>query len=122
MHNNVGFGLGCRACNGNVADDRQLGELLNVVVTLNLVAKHFNEVNQTDRQGNAENQCYEQDDRSLRAYLAINQRIVDNLTLVGCGCKRDRVLLALLQEHKVKTRLNLLLTTNLSEDALLLRS
>jgi tyrosine-protein kinase Etk/Wzc len=108
------------ACNSHIANDRQIGKCLYIVVSLNLITEEVDEEQHTYRQGKSKNKCHKQDDRGLWACLAHNQWIVYKLALVCCSCQRYRVLLALLQQHKVQTRLNLLLTSNLCKHALLL--
>ena len=121
VYHDVCLRLRCLACDSHVADDRQSGEASHILVSFNLVAEEVDEEQYDGRYSQADNQRDEQDDRLLRAYLSERYGVVDELTLVGCSGERDRVLLTLLQEHQVKTRLHLLLSADLVEHTLLLR-
>ena len=110
------------ACHGHVAQDRQVGELHNIVVALYLVTEEAQGNDDKCRDGNAEDKSDEHYHRRLRCYLACKLRVVEQLSLVGCGGKSNRVFLALLQKHEVEARLHFLLAANLCELALLKRS
>ena len=122
VYHDTSLRLNLFACNSHIANDRQIGKFLYIVVSLNLITEEVDEEQHAYRQGKSKNKRHKQDDRSLWACLAHNQWIVYKLALVCCSCQRYRVLLALLQQHKVQTRLNLLLTSNLCKHALLLRT
>ena len=122
MYHDVGFGLGCLAGHGYVGDDGQLGEPLHVIVALDAIAEELEYDENNGGDGQAKNQSNHHDEAALGADLAIHLGHVNELPLVGCGCKRDGVLLALLQQHQVETRLHLLLAAYLAEHALLLGS
>ena len=87
----------------DVSDDRELSQFLYIVVAQNLVAQQFAQVDDTGRDGNTQDECDEQCDDSLRAYLIYEGCRLDDLCLVGGRCQRHGSLLTFLQQHQVKT-------------------
>ena len=121
MHNNVGLCFCCLTCNGYVCKDWQRCEFSHIVMTFNLVAHEVDDEDYASRYGKTQDQGNEHYHWALGAYLAHILRIINQLTLIGCGSKRYRVFLTFLKQHEIQSRLNVLLTSNLCEDALLLR-
>lgn len=121
MHHDVGLALCAVACHCHISENRQCGEFLHIVVTLNLVAEELYQEEDGGRNGDAQYEGDEHDDRALGAYLSAEYRLIDELTFVGCGGKRDGVLLTLLQQHQVKSRLHFLLSAYLCQHSLLFR-
>ena len=72
-------------------------------MSLNLVTEELDEKEDACGDGKTEDESDEHNYRPFGANLSNEQRVVNELALVGCGCKRDRVLLALLEKHKVES-------------------
>ena len=70
MYHDVGLGLGAIAGHSHVGDDRQLGEILHVVVSLNLVAQQLDKEEQTGGNTNTQYKRDEQYDATLRTDFA----------------------------------------------------
>ena len=87
MDDDVGLGLRSTACHSNVGDDRQLSELDDILVSLNLVTEEVDKEENQRRQSQANDECYEEYLTLLRAYLSYEEWQVDELSLIGCGGK-----------------------------------
>ena len=72
-------GAGC----WDVSDYRELCQFLYIVVTQNLAAQQFAQVDDTGRDGCTQDECDEQCDDSLRTYLINEGCRLDDLCLVG---------------------------------------
>ena len=82
VYHDVGLGLGAIAGHSHVGDDGQLGELLHVVVSLNLVAQQLDKEEQTGGNTNAQYKRDEQYDATLRTDFAQYLGSVDELAFV----------------------------------------
>ena len=51
-------------------------------MTFNLIAQELQQVGDEQRNGEAQNQCYQQDDSCLRTHLATESRLVDKATFI----------------------------------------
>ena len=120
VHHDVRLCLCLVAGDCHVADDGQLGKCSNVVMSLNLVTEELDEEEDACGDGKTEDKSDEHNHRPFGANLSKELRVVNEHAFVGCGCKRNRVFLALLEKHKVESGLHLLLATYLCKDALLL--
>ena len=96
MYHDVGLGLCSVACNCNVTDNGQRREACYIIVALNLVSEEVDDEQYSDWNSKTKNKCNEKYDSTLRAYLAIELRFVNQLTLIGCGSNRDAAFLTLL--------------------------
>ena len=72
-------------------------------MALDTETEQLDEHKNTKRYAQAKDNSYQQDNGALRANLTHGQWLIDKLTLIGCSCQRDTVLLALLQQQQVKT-------------------
>ena len=97
MNHDVSLSLGCLTGNGHVSQDGQVGEFLNVLMSLNLKAEERDEIGDESREGNAKNERDEINEFGLRAYLAGEGGQFHNLGFVGGSGKFDGVFLTFLQ-------------------------
>ena len=119
VNHDIGLCLGSLTGNGHVGKNGQFGKASHVVVTFNLIAEEREQEEHQCGNGKSKEQGDEHNHRRLRTNLASSSGLINELTLVGSGSKLDGVLLTFLQQHQVKTRLHVLLTTNLGKHALL---
>ena len=84
-------------------------------MTFHLVAEQVDKHDDNTGHKYAEHDGGQQDDSILRADFTLEEWFVDKFTLVGSSCQRDGVLLTFLKQHKIKARLNVLLTSNLRQ-------
>ena len=96
MDDDACSGLGTLIGHGHVGNERQVGDGHHIVVTLNLIAKQTQQVDDAERQQQTKHDTGQEDDRRLRADLTHIQRLVDELSLIGGSSQRDGILLTLL--------------------------
>ena len=85
LHHDAGRTLGCFACHCHIGHDGDGGEACHILMTLNLIAHHLDEIDYQQRQTDAQHQCYEHDDHVLGTHLSLIDRFVDEFSLVGCS-------------------------------------
>ena len=88
-------------------------------MTFNLVTEEGQKEDAESRQQEAEDQGAEEDNHGLGADLPLEQRLIDELTIICCSSEGDAVLLTFLEQEHIEGGLHILLTPDLREDTLL---
>ena len=88
-------------------------------MALYLIAEEGDDPEEQSRNEESQHDGSEEDDEVLGLDLTLEERLVDEFSVVGSGGQGDAVLLTLLQEEHVKGGLHVLLTAHLVEHTLL---